>query len=67
MMAESYIVSIYRYEKDDPDRLVGLVEEVSIGRRRGFTNIEELWSILNSARKGNRGGRAMGNNERRET
>jgi hypothetical protein len=67
MMAESYIVRIYRYEKDNPDRLVGLVEEVGIGRRQGFTGIEELWGILNSARKGNRGGRAMGNDKRRDT
>jgi hypothetical protein len=56
MMADSYIIRIYRYEKDNPDGLVGLVEEVGIGRRRGFTSIEELWKILNSARKRDRGG-----------
>jgi hypothetical protein len=59
-MADSYIVRIYRYEKDDPDRLVGLVEEVGIGRQRGFTCIEELWKILNTARKGDRKGVAKG-------
>ena len=56
IMADSYIVRIYRYEKDNPDRLVGLVEEVGIDRQRGFTSIEELWRILNSARKSERRG-----------
>lgn len=45
---ESYIVRIYREEKDDPRSFVGIVEEVDSEERRAFTNLQELWNILNS-------------------
>ena len=44
---DNYIVRIYRSEKDNPRKLVGLVEEVGKDGRRGFTNLDELWGILN--------------------
>jgi hypothetical protein len=47
---ENYIVRIYRFEKDNPRHLVGIVESVE-GERRGkmaFTNLDDLWEILNS-------------------
>lgn len=52
----SYIVRIYRAEKDRPRHLVGIVEEVGKEDKRAFTNIDDLWSILNSSasRKGQR-------------
>jgi hypothetical protein len=46
---EDFIVRIYRFEKDKPRSLVGLVEKVGVGGRKGFTNLDELWEILNSA------------------
>jgi len=45
---KTYILRIYRYKKGKPHNLVGLVEEVGIKGRRGFTNLDELWEILNS-------------------
>jgi hypothetical protein len=45
---KTYILRIYRYKKGKPHNLVGLVEEVGAKGRRGFTNLEELWEILNS-------------------
>jgi hypothetical protein len=45
---ESYIVRIYRGEKDNPRSFVGIVEEVSAEEKKAFTNLEELWAILNS-------------------
>ena len=51
-MLESYIVRIYRGEKDSPRNLVGIVEEVGLEEKRAFTNLDELWTILNSIRKG---------------
>jgi predicted transcriptional regulator YdeE len=45
---KSYIVRIYRCEKDKPRRFVGVVEEVGIPGRKAFKNIEELWDILTS-------------------
>jgi hypothetical protein len=47
---ENYIIRIYRFEKDNPRGLVGIVESVE-GESRGkraFTNLEDLWKILNS-------------------
>ncbi len=47
---ENYIVRIYRFEKDNPRQLVGIVESVeNEGRgKRAFTNLDDLWEILNS-------------------
>jgi hypothetical protein len=51
-MLESYIVRIYREEKNSPHNLVGIVEEVGVEEKKAFTNFDELWTILNSLRKG---------------
>jgi hypothetical protein len=47
---ENYIIRIYRFQKDNPRGLVGIVESVEGERRekRAFTNLEDLWEILNS-------------------
>ncbi len=47
---ENYIVRIYRFEKDNPRQVVGIVESVeNEGReKRAFTNLDDLWEILNS-------------------
>ena len=44
---ENYIIRIYRYEKDNPRGMVGVVEEVGADVRMAFTSLEELWNILN--------------------
>ena len=46
---DDFIVRIYRFEKDNPKSLVGLVEKVGRPGRKGFTNLDELWEILNSS------------------
>ncbi len=46
-MQYSYVVRIYRHEKDNPRMLVGTVEKVGKGGRSAFTNIDELWEIVN--------------------
>lgn len=43
----NYIVRIYRYENDNPKKIVGVVEEPEIEGRKAFTNLDELWEILN--------------------
>ncbi len=46
---DTYIVHIYRFEKDNPRHLVGIVESIE-GKKReksAFTNLDELWKILN--------------------
>ena len=47
---ENYVLRIYRREKNDPRILVGVVEEVGVGGNRAFSDIDELWSILNSSK-----------------
>jgi hypothetical protein len=48
---KSYIVRIYRCEKDKPRNFVGVVEEVGVTGRKAFKNLEELWDILTSSNK----------------
>jgi hypothetical protein len=45
---KSYIINIYLGEEPDSRDLVGIVEEVGVEGKRGFTNLEELWTIMNS-------------------
>jgi len=47
---ENYVLRIYRRKKSDPRILVGVVEEVGVEGNRAFSNIDELWSILNSSK-----------------
>ena len=46
---DTYIVHIYRFQKDNPRGLVGIVESVEAKKREksAFTNFDELWEILN--------------------
>jgi len=57
---KNYIVRIYRQEKNNPRKIVGVVEEPEIEGKRAFTNLDELWGILNpvgdeESRRGNIG------------
>ena len=45
----NYIVRLYRFKKDDPKGLVGVVEEAGGKGKKIFSNLEELWEILNSS------------------
>jgi hypothetical protein len=44
---KNYIIRIYRQENDNPKKLVGVVEEPEIEGKKAFTNLDELWGILN--------------------
>jgi len=54
----SYIIRIYRYEKDRPKSLVGIVEEAGAKGKKAFQSYDELWEILNSSKGGNEAERA---------
>jgi hypothetical protein len=55
---DNYIIRIYRQEKNNPEKLVGVLEKVGeegkksdlrlTARRQAFTNIDELWELLNA-------------------
>jgi uncharacterized protein (DUF2235 family) len=47
---ENYVLRIYRRGKSDPRILVGVVEEVGVEGKKAFSNLDELWSILNSSK-----------------
>ena len=47
---KDYLVKIYRREKNDPRRLVGVAEEVGVEGNKAFSNLDELWSILNPSK-----------------
>lgn len=52
---ENFIIRLYRFEKDNPRALVGLVEKPGKKGRIGFTTMDELWEILNSSIGGKMG------------
>ena len=45
---KTYIVRVYRSEEGIPHSLVGVVEEVGKKEKKAFTNLDDLWDILNS-------------------
>jgi hypothetical protein len=46
----SYMVRVYRFGKNQPHNLVGVVEEAGVKGKKAFTSLSELWSIINSSR-----------------
>lgn len=49
---DSFIVRIYRKERNSPYKLVGIVEEVGVSGKKGFTDFDELWEILKTGPHG---------------
>ena len=47
---KDYVLRIYRRDRNNPRMLVGVVEEVGVEENRVFSNLDELWSILNSSK-----------------
>lgn len=46
----NYILRIYRFQKEEPVKLIGVVEEVGAKKgKKAFTNLKELWEILISS------------------
>ncbi len=45
-----YVVRVYRFEKNQPHNLVGVVEEAGIKGKKAFTSLSELWGIISSSR-----------------
>lgn len=43
----NYIIRIYRYDREHPRRIVGTAEKVGDQGKWAFTNLDELWVILN--------------------
>jgi hypothetical protein len=50
MLIATYIVRLYRFKKNRPRSLMGVVEEVGIKGRKAFSHYDELWDILNASK-----------------
>jgi hypothetical protein len=50
MQLATYIVRIYWSEKGNPRGILGVVEQIGVKGRKAFTDYDELWEILNSAK-----------------
>jgi hypothetical protein len=42
----TFIVRIYRFPSDTQKEMVGIVETVGVEGEKGFSGIDELWTIL---------------------
>ncbi len=47
----SYLVRIYPKGNNNPRLLVGVAEEVGVHEKKAFSNLYELWDILNPPRQ----------------
>ena len=47
VIPKTYIIRVYRFARDNPRRLVGVVEEAGEKGKKAFTGYQELWEILN--------------------
>ena len=48
---ESYLVRIYRRKENNPHLLIGVAEEPGVKGKKAFSNLWELWDILNPVKK----------------
>jgi len=43
---DSYLIRIYRREKDNPESIVGIIEEIGTKEKHSFKNLSELGKII---------------------
>ncbi len=43
---DSYLIRIYRREKDNPESIVGIIEEIGAKEKHSFKNLSELGKII---------------------
>jgi hypothetical protein len=43
---DSYLIRIYRRSKDDPEEVVGVVEEIKTGLKHAFQGMSSLCKLL---------------------
>jgi hypothetical protein len=55
---ERYTIRILYRNRENPAKLVGLLEEEGIAEKRGFVSMEGLWRILNTMDSGKGRGRS---------
>ena len=48
---DSYLIRIYRREEDNPESIVGIIEEIGTKEKHSFKNLSELGKIICRATK----------------
>ena len=48
---DSYLVRIYRREKDNPEAIVGTIEEIGAKKIQSFKNLSELSKVITVPKK----------------
>ncbi len=43
---ESYLIRIYRRDKENPEGVIGIIEEIGAEKKEPFRNLSELGKII---------------------
>ena len=62
---DTYIIRIRLREESNPHALTGTVERPGIPRKKSFTNLKQLWDILNLKEKKQRPFGYMGKEDKK--
>ena len=49
---DSYLIRIYRREKDNPEGIVGIIEEIGTEKKHSFKSLSELTGIITKPKGG---------------
>lgn len=61
---DSYLIRIYRREKDNSEGIVGIIEEIGAEKKQSFGNLSEMTTIITKPKRGKRNratGKRQGN------
>ena len=61
---DSYLIRIYRRDKENPEAIVGIIEEIGAEKKQSFGNLSELATIITKPKRGKRNratGKRQGN------
>ena len=48
---DSYLIRIYRRDKENPEAIVGIIEEIGTGGKQSFNNLSELNLIITKPKR----------------
>ncbi len=48
---DSYLIRIYRRDKENPEDIVGIIEEIGTEEQHSFKNLSELNSIITKQKR----------------
>ncbi|MBU4318624.1 MAG: hypothetical protein KKF30_15310 [Proteobacteria bacterium] len=43
---DSYLIRIYRRSQDEPEKIVGIIEDINSGLKQSFKNLAELCNTI---------------------